>query len=125
MQAALAADAGLLGTTEGRAQVAQEPAVDPDHADVKPGRHPLGTRDVAGEQRGAEAVARIVGTLDRLLLTIEGRDVAARPENLLAHDGGLPRETGPDRGLDPGAALERALHVERATARNHTRALGG
>src|SRR5579859_1770590 len=125
VQATFSADAGLLGAAEGRAEVAQEPAVDPDHADLELGRDALGARDVAGEKRGAEAVAGVVGALDRLLLAVEGGDVAARTEDLLAHDRGVLREAGPDRGLDPGAALELARHLEDTAARHDARALGG
>src|SRR5262245_468190 len=46
--APLATDAALLHAAERHAQVAEEPAVDPDGAGVDALRHPVGSRQVLG-----------------------------------------------------------------------------
>src|SRR6266850_5966804 len=48
VQAALAAYARELGSAEGRAQVAQEPAVDPGDADFHRLAHAVAAREVGG-----------------------------------------------------------------------------
>src|SRR5215216_1646889 len=69
--AALAADARLARTAEGRAQVADEEAVHPHRARDEPAADPLGARPVGGEHGGGKAVARVVRSGDGLVLGIE------------------------------------------------------
>jgi hypothetical protein len=102
MHPAFAADARLLRAAEGRAQVAQEPAVDPGDAHLDTRRHPVGAGQVGGPDRGGEAVVGVVGQGHHLVLAVEGADVAARAEDLLLHHGCGFGQTGPDGGLHPG-----------------------
>src|SRR3954463_14647441 len=65
--AALTSDAGVADPAEGRPQVADEEAVDPDRARPKGTRDPVGPREVLGEDHGIEPVRRVVGDADRLV----------------------------------------------------------
>src|SRR6266705_3860568 len=56
VQAAFAADARELGAAKWRAQVAQEPAVDPGDADFHRLPDAMAAREVGGPDRGGEAV---------------------------------------------------------------------
>ncbi|KAG1438739.1 hypothetical protein G6F57_019719 [Rhizopus arrhizus] len=123
MHAALAADARLLGAAERRAQVAQEPRIDPADAHVQRRAQAMGRADVAGPYGRGQAVRRSVGQGNGFLFRIERRDVAARPENFLLDDGGRFRQACPHGGLDPGARGQPVRHVRHAAARHHRRAL--
>ncbi|KAG1249601.1 hypothetical protein G6F68_013234 [Rhizopus microsporus] len=119
MHAALAADARLLGAAERRAQVAQEPRIDPADAHVQRRAQAMGRADVAGPYGRGQAVRRSVGQGNGFLFRIERRDVAARPENFLLDDGGRFRQACPHGGLDPGARGQPVRHVRHAAARHH------
>src|SRR5690606_19624270 len=84
VHATFAADARLLGATERRAQVAQEPAVDPGDAHVDAPGHAVGTGQIGGPDGGGQAVIIGVGQLHHFVFAVEGGDMAARPEDLLA-----------------------------------------
>src|ERR1700722_12243194 len=58
---AFAADAALLGAAERCGGIGDEPAVEPDHAEVELFRHPQPTAQVLGVEIGDEAVFGVVG----------------------------------------------------------------
>src|SRR5439155_7847741 len=103
VQAAFAAYPGELGTGEGRAQVAQEPAIGPGDADFHRLPDAVAAREIRRPDRGGEAVGRVVRHGDRFFLAVEGRDMGAGAENLLAHGARGLGKPGPERRLDPGA----------------------
>src|SRR5438309_4880913 len=102
---ALAADAALLEAAEGGVEEV-DAVVDPHH----PGADALGQLDppgrVAREHHAAEAVGRIVGDADGLVLVLEGNDRDHRPENLLLRDADIVRHGAEDGGLEEVAAPE-------------------
>src|SRR3546814_19241076 len=79
--------AGLLRATKGRAQSTQEPAVHPGDTDIDIGGDAVRPRKVARPDRGRQTILGVVGEADGFCLRIEGSDVAARSENLLADHG--------------------------------------
>ena len=87
MHAALAADAGMLGAAERRAEVAQKPGVDPDDARFDFRGDAVRPREIARPDGGGEAVVGGVGPLDHLRLGVEGEDVTAGAEDFLGADG--------------------------------------
>jgi len=94
LAAAFAAEAGLAVAAEADGGVELVAAVDPDHAGLQRRRHVERRVDVLAPDAGGEAVARVVGQLDRLLRCAEAHRHQHRAEDLLAGDGG--------GGLDPG-----------------------
>src|SRR5690606_35608932 len=56
LQPALAAEAGLAHAAEGRPQVAHQPGVDPDDAGAELRAEAVGASEVAGPDRGRQAV---------------------------------------------------------------------
>src|SRR5262245_4548849 len=101
--ATLAADAAALDTAERRAQVAQQPAVDPDRAAVEPLGHAVRPRQVARPQRRRQAVRRTVGVTDQLFLALKRRDRHDGAEDLLLVDAALYRQIDDQRRLDEKA----------------------
>src|SRR5262245_36905143 len=69
--AAFAADAGVARAAEGRGEITDEEAIDPETAGNELVGDPPGTLLVAAEQHGGEAVFRAVGDLDQLGLVVE------------------------------------------------------
>src|SRR3954451_896743 len=67
VQAALAAEAGLLVATEGARRVGAGERVRPDAAGAEALRHPEDPRALLGPHTGAEAVRRVVCLLDRFV----------------------------------------------------------
>src|SRR6185312_3829095 len=65
--AAFAADAAFLHAAEGDAQVADEPAVDPDGAGVDGAGDAVGTAQVVGPDHAGQAVPAVVGQTDGLV----------------------------------------------------------
>src|SRR5215831_3899420 len=122
VQPALAADSRELRSAEGRAQVAQEPAVHPRDADLHRLADAVAAREVGGPHGRREAVGRVVRHGDRLFLLVERRDVRAGPEDLLAHRARGLREPGPQRRLDPGAVVARIAELRHAAAGHDLRA---
>src|SRR5206468_11456799 len=61
--------------------------------------------------------------LDGFLFAVERRDVGAGAENLLAHGARGLRQSGPERRLDPGAAVARIAESRHASAGDDLRAL--
>src|SRR4051812_47434294 len=74
LETAFASDAAVLRAAERHAQVAQQPAVDPDRAAVDRRGDAMRALEVARPQRCGEAVARRVRERDRFLFVIERRD---------------------------------------------------
>src|SRR5690242_6923862 len=69
--AAFAAHAGMLHAAEGRAQVAQHPAVDPDDAELQPLGRTLCAIQIRRPQRSRKTILRVVGDGERLVLVLE------------------------------------------------------
>src|ERR1700733_11573220 len=80
MNAAFPTDPGLLGPAERRAQITQEPRIDPGDADIDLRRDPMGAGQVFGPDRRRQTVRTVIGGSDRFLLAVERRDVATGPE---------------------------------------------
>src|SRR4051794_22443019 len=66
--------------------VANVMGIDPDIGDIEPSRRPQGARDVLSPDRAAEAVWRIVGQRQRLLLSVEAMHGQHRPEHLFSRN---------------------------------------
>src|SRR5690606_1977573 len=79
----LAAEPGLARAAERRAQVAHQPGVDPDDAGAQFRAEAVGAREVAGPDRGREAVVAGVGERQRLVVVVERLQRGYRPEDLL------------------------------------------
>src|SRR4051794_29140836 len=92
LEAAFAADAALLHPAERDAEVAEEPAVDPDGAAVDGCGDAVCAGEVAGPDARREAVARRVRERDRLGLISERRDRHDGAEDLLLQDATLRPE---------------------------------
>ena len=60
--------ARLLSSTKRRAQVAQEPTVDPGDTDVDLLGHTIGPRRILGPDRSGEAVGCVVGQTNSFFL---------------------------------------------------------
>ena len=69
--AALRAHTGLLGATERHAEVAQQPAVHPDHAGDPLLREAVAAAQVGGEEAAGEAVLDAVDVVEDLLFGVE------------------------------------------------------
>src|SRR3954452_2530914 len=100
MPSALSPDARQLHPTEGRAEVAEEPGVDPAQPDIERCAGPVRAADVAGPDCRCEAVVAVVGQREGLFFGIERRDVTDRAEDLLAIGTSVGPQTGDDRWLD-------------------------
>ena len=94
--------------------------VDAHAADFEPRGDGFGFLPRVGEDRGGQAVVRIVGRRDRLVGGIIGRDCDHRPEGLLAHDEHVAADFAHHRGAAPVAA---AVMLDFAAAM-HPRAAG-
>src|SRR5262249_24379035 len=88
---ALAADARLLHTAEGRGRIGDEPAVEPDHAELEL----LGDADAASHILGIEVcdetVFGVTRALDHLALGFESLDRGNGAEDFFAQHGGAIR----------------------------------
>src|SRR5690554_4786009 len=114
LQPAFAAQPRLAAATEGRAQVALHPAVDPDHAHAQGRGEAVGAVEVAGPQRGGQAVLHRIGQAQRLVLIVEALQGDDRAEDLLPVAGGVRPQA-----VDHGRLDEPARTVERAPAAEH------
>src|SRR5690606_33664033 len=83
VDAALAADAGVLDPAKRRAQISRHPAVDPYDAHIEASRDTVRAPQIAGPQGGREAVLRFVGEADGVVLVVERNQADQRTENFL------------------------------------------
>src|SRR5262245_12273971 len=86
LAATLAAEARLLVAAERRRRVEAVERVVPDDAGTQALGEPQDARALVGPDAGRQAVARVVGLLDRLLGRAEGQHRQHRAEDLLARD---------------------------------------
>ena len=84
--AELAADAGLLVAAEGVPGVEEVVVVDPDRAGAQALGHPHGAGRVAAPDGAGQAVPRVVGHGDRVVVVVDTDDGQDRPEDLLLGD---------------------------------------
>ena len=104
---AFAADARLLESAEGDAEVGSERVV-ADGARSELAGDLAGPVGIVSEHRSVQAVDRVVGDVDRVLLVIGGDHAQHRPEDLLLGDSGRVVDVPEDGGLDEPAAAEAA-----------------
>mmetsp|Transcript_49316 Transcript_49316/g.151700 ORF Transcript_49316/g.151700 Transcript_49316/m.151700 type:complete len:457 (+) Transcript_49316:120-1490(+) len=96
--AKLAAEPGLLEAAKGRlGQVGV--LVDPDRAGEQLGGERVASRKVAGPDRAAESILRVVCTRDGLLVGLVRRDWHHRPKLLLVKEPDALLDVGDDGGL--------------------------
>ena len=103
--AALAADARLLEPAERDAEVGAERVV-PTVPGAELAGHGTGAVGVGGEHRGVEAVDRVVGDADRVVLVGGGDHAEHRTEDLLLRDRRRVVDVAEHRRLDEPAAVE-------------------
>src|SRR5690606_7970562 len=82
--------------TKRRTQIAQEPGIDPHHADMDTSRETVGPLQIASPQRSSQAVGRIIDALQHFLVAIEGRDMTDRTEHFFANAASVIGKAGPD-----------------------------
>jgi len=99
-EASFATVPGLLDATEGCRGVGDEPAVDPDHPDIQCFRDACGSRGVAGEEVGDQAVGGVVGNLDGFGFGAKGVDRGDRSEYLFVTDACMRGDVGQEGGLE-------------------------
>src|SRR5690606_25277101 len=105
--ALFAAIARLPVAAEGQADIPFR-IVDIDRAGAQPPRHPPRPRNIPCLHIGGEAVHRIVGQLDRLLLAVMRQDRQNRAEDLLAGNAHFRPHIGEDgRAHEPAARKPR------------------
>src|SRR5688572_4280372 len=114
LHAALASQAGRAHAAERRAQVALQPGIDPDHAGAQLRGEAMGAVEVAGPDRGGQAVVAVVGERQRLLVAVERLQRDDRAEDLVA----VARALRP-QAFDDGRRDEPAWPVERLAAAQH------
>ena len=107
LQPVLAPQAGALEAAERTADV-EHGLVDPDVAGAHAPRHPTRALRVAAPDAAREAVGRVVGDRDRLVLAVVGDHRDDRAEDLLLRDRHAVVDVGEDRRLDEVAAFELA-----------------
>ena len=103
--ATFATYARLLEPPEGDAEVRAERVVADGAGAQLPSDVP-GPLDVVGEDGCVEAVDRVVGDGDRLLLVLRGNHAEHRPEDLLLRDGRGVVDVAEDGGFDEPAPVE-------------------
>ncbi|MBG9886969.1 hypothetical protein ABE10_10505, partial [Bacillus toyonensis] len=84
--AALVPEARGLHPAERRAEVADVVRVQPDHPRLDRLREVVRAPEIVGPDVGGEAIPRVVGEAQRLLLGVEGRDRDDGAEDLLLED---------------------------------------
>src|SRR5258707_15765384 len=115
---ALAADARLLHAAEGRGRVGDEPAVEPDHAELELLGDAHAAAHVLGIEVGDETVFGVIGALDHLALGFEGLDCGDGAEDFFAQHGSAVRH-----GVEHGRRIEMPGAVRRFAAGQDLRAL--
>src|ERR1051326_9017839 len=115
LETAFASDAAVFRAAERHAQIAQQPAVDPDRAAVDRRGDAMRALEVARPERCGEAVARRVRERDRFLFAIERRDRDDGAEDLFLQHAAVAPEAG-----DHGRLDEVAVAIQpRAAAADH------
>ena len=109
MVAAFPSHTRVPGTTEWGAQVAYEPAVEPNHAGVDSRGNAVGPLQVPGPDRSRQAVFGGIHEAQGFLFVGEGLQGRDRPENLLPVRDAVVPEPFDERGLHEEAALEARL----------------
>src|SRR3954447_25727185 len=99
-EAAFSSDAALFHAAEGDAEVAEEPAVDPDGAGVEVRGDAVGAGEIARPHCRGEAVAGGVGEGDRVRFGVERRDRDDGAEDLFLQDAAVASQSGDDGRLD-------------------------
>src|SRR5579862_6558351 len=83
MYSAFAANTGQADAAKWRAQVAQEPAIDPSNSGAQLLGDPVAALEMSGPARRGDAIFSVIGESDGLLFGIEWGDVANRTEDFL------------------------------------------
>src|SRR4029077_19543726 len=104
VEALVAPEAGLLVATERHRDVGGVEGVDVDDAGTDPTRQAMGSIDVARPQPGGQAVRRVVGDGQALVLVVEVGHGQDRAEDLLACDAHGVGDAGEDGRRDVVAA---------------------
>src|SRR5437763_3107365 len=103
---AVAADAALLEPAERRFHLLRD-GVDVDGAGAQLSRNAIGPARVFRPDVVDEAIVRVVGHRDDLILVVERYDGHDRPEDLLAHDAHLVVALGEQRWCDEESVVLR------------------
>src|SRR5262249_9353386 len=85
---ALTAEAALLGAAKRPRRRGDEPAVEPDHAEVELLRPPHAAAEILRIEVGDQAVLGVVGAPHHLVLRLERLDRGDRAEDLLVEHAG-------------------------------------
>src|SRR5215472_10079632 len=110
----LPADTALLGATERRGRIGDEPAVEPDHAVIELFRYPHAAAEVPGVEIRDETVFSVVRPPDHFVLRSECLDRRHRSEKLVVKHGGAVGHAGKHCG-----GIEITLAVRRLAAGEH------
>src|SRR5262249_29544581 len=113
LQAAFAADTAFLDAPEWGAQIAQQPAVDPDDARFELLRHTVAALDVVAPDRRRQAIAYAIGHRQGLLFLVEGQQSSHRPEDLLLIDAAVGWQALDHSGRDEIAVFAPSRHGHR------------
>src|SRR5574338_836527 len=101
----LPADSGRLVAAEGHVAAVPDAAVDAHGAGAHPPGHGPGPLGIARVDGAGEAVGRVVGDADGVVVAVVGDGHEHRAEDLLAGDAGRVVETGDEGGLDEEALV--------------------
>src|SRR5262249_45601136 len=114
--ATLAADAALLHAAERGAQVAEQPAIDPDGATLEAFGDTVGPVEVTSPQTCGKAILNTVGVVEQFVLAAEWRDRDDRAENLLLVDTAAYGQIDRNSRLDEGTAGASTRNARRTAA---------
>src|ERR671921_336245 len=118
LPAPVAAAARVTDSAPRRGGIEAMVIVHPHDPVGEPRRHPVRPRDVAGPDRRAEPIVRIVRLAKRVLLVVDGDHDRDRTEDLLASAAALVREAGDHGGFDEEAVLEAGDGGDTASGRD-------
>lgn len=110
--AKLAADSGLLVSTEWNLVVQHVVAVDPDGTGVNSIGNPNSGVKVAGVDSGSKTVSRVVASLNSVLNSIELGDGANWTKDLLLHDLHIWSDVGENGWLDEVSLITETLTTD-------------
>src|SRR5665811_823928 len=116
MHTALASDPRKSHATERRPQIAQEPAIHPGNTNIHLLRHTVTALQVRRPDRCCQAVLRIVRHAHRLLLRIEGSDMAHRSEDFFLHAARRFRQSSIDGWLHIKPLIESISKLRHSAA---------